>query len=133
MAIDLRGDRGGQFRVEIVLADTGSLVVGQLVGEHLFIFLFVKLGNAVCLDECVGEKTLLGLAEADLEDGKEGAGDADMVAGTTGACVLTLGDDCEGAGYVADGHLFGVLLDFDLLVFDELGTACLQAEATWLN
>ena len=51
-----------------------------------------------------------------------------MVTGTTGARILALGDNCERSRNIADGHLVRVLLDLDLLVFDELGAARLQAQ-----
>ena len=50
-----------------------------------------------------------------------------MVTGATRTGVLALGDDSELSGDITHRYLFGVLLDFDLLVFDKFGPSGLEA------
>lgn len=84
----------------------------------------------VGFDERFTEQSGDHLFEAGAHQWQEDAGDDDMITGLCLACDLTTAHDGHRTWNVTDWHLIAVLLNFQLLEFNEFRATRLQIQST---
>lgn len=82
------------------------------------------------LDESLAQQSGRHLPETGPQQWQENASDVHMVAGLRLTRGLATAQNGHRPRDMTDWHLIAVLLDLELLEFDEFGAACLQIQST---